>query len=1360
MKQFRAMVRVSAFLFAFTLALFEGGVSAQAPTGSLRGLTTDPSGAAVVGAEITVTDNATRAEYKTVSGSSGEFSVDNLNPGVYTVTVTMLGFRKSVFTDVKIIVSQIYDLAAKLEIGEVSNTVVVEAGQEVLETQSATVGSSIVGRAITELPFTSRSTLDLATLMPGAATTGRARQTSFDGLPKGALNITYDGINAQDNLLKSNDGFFTITRPSIDAVEEFSISSAANGAAESGQGAVQIKMATRRGGSAYHGGVWEYFRNDALNANYFFNNENGVPRQKQRLNQYGYRIGGPILKDKLFFFTDFDFYNSPQGRSFTRQILTPDAANGLFTYATSTPQTGNAWTTCVAASPRNNNGPACTVNLAQLAATKGFTYTPDPLIAGVIANVEAARSAVSTSTQFNPWLDNAVYNQSGKATRKFPDFRFDWQAAKNHQITAIYHYSKFVSSPDFLNNLNPFLPVAPFNKLLGSQISNRNQYTAAWRWNIGTTMSNELRFGLQTALVAFFPDEDASQYPVAQTNLGKILVRPSLNSGLFPGFTATANFQPFLAYNTQGRNTPLGTILDNYSWTKGKHSMTFGGDATEIRFHQFLKGGRLVQTANIGLSGVDPVNSANNFGNNLNVNFPGMGTGTNLTALQQLFGVLTGRITSYAGTISVDPSKQQYVPAAPNLQQAKQHEFGIYAADSWRMRPTLTLTYGLRWEYQGSPYDQLNESFSLVNGISDVFGVSGLNNLFKPGTLTGSIPSLQLNNGRSWYNTDMHDFAPSIGLAWQPNISIPLLRNVFPGSGKTVFRAGYGITYTREGFNNFDSIAYGNPGIDGSIFANSVAQPVTGCSAAAPGNLNAGCITINGLVNGSGLTSLATNPAAFPATGTFQVVGFSGQSVNAFDPNLRTPRVQSWSVGIQRQLSQDTVLEVRYVGNHGTGLWRQENINEVNVFENGFLGEFNNARNNLAICQANAAACTAAQAAAGVPAKNLSSSNFANWGLAGQVAVPITTTAFGGAANANFSSSAFVTFLNNGAAGSFANNLATTSTFMCNLAGKNAFPGVNCPGSAPAVGPYAANLFVANPNAGGTSSLNGAFRFYNGSQSTYNALQVEVRRRFSKGFQLAANYAFSKSLTNYYGDSSVNFVPFSTLRNPGRDKGPSPWDLRHVFKADGIYELPFGPGHRWSTSNGFANRVIGGWQISSIHRLQSGRNFLLTSGNVVNTVSDRGTFNQYDPGVVLTGITPNQLQSMLGVRKTSGKVFWFPASLIGNNGAANPAFIAPCTTAGQLCQRVFLTGPHFYRADFSLAKKTKITERVNFEIRAEALDAFNNINFFFPGNAATSVNTVSVTGTSFGRITDAFQDPNTTDDNGGRILQLVFRINF
>src|SRR5262249_32084574 len=287
--------------------------------------------------------------------------------------------RTGVYKDVTIVVSETYTLTAKLAVGTATESVEVTAGMEVVQTDSTVVGTSITGRSITELPFTSRSTLDLATLMPGAATTGRARQTSFDGLPKGSINITYDGINAQDNLLKSNDGFFTIVRPSIDAVEEFSISTAANSAQDASQGAVQIKMETKRGGNAFHGGVWEYARNDWLNSNYYFNNLNGLPRQTQRLNQYGGKVGGPLWKDKLFFFADIDNYSSPGARSFNRLILTQDAANGQFTYATLTPQVGNAWTTCVASSPRNNGNPACTVNLAAFASSHGpLPFVLDP----------------------------------------------------------------------------------------------------------------------------------------------------------------------------------------------------------------------------------------------------------------------------------------------------------------------------------------------------------------------------------------------------------------------------------------------------------------------------------------------------------------------------------------------------------------------------------------------------------------------------------------------------------------------------------------------------------------------------------------------------------------------------------------------------------------------------------------------------------------------------------------------------------------------------------------------------------------------------------------------------------------------
>src|SRR5215472_17481209 len=550
------------------LLLVANPLVGQAPTGTLRGTVVDASGARISDAQVTVKDNATATQYSTQSGSTGEFLIGNLNAGSYTVTVTKPQFRTGVFKDVTIVVSETYTLTAKLAIGTATESVEVTAGAAVVQTESATVGTTITGREITELPFSSHNTLDLATLTAGAATTGRARQTSFDGLPKGSINITYDGINAQDNLLKSSDGFFTITRPSIDAVEEFSISTAANSAQDGSDGAVQIKMETRRGGNSFHGGVWEYLRNDWLNANYYFNNAalpSGLPRQTQRLNQFGGKFSGPIIiphvfngKDKLFFFVDMDNYTSPQSRSFTREILTQDATNGLFTYATATTQAGNAWTTCVASSPRNNGGPACTVNLAAFAAAKSLPagFVPDPFMATLLGNVQAARSiaGVSTGTIFNPWLDNATFNQPGNSgPRRFPDARIDWNATKNDQISAIYHYSHFTSSPDFLNNANPFLPSGPLSKQFGSQISNRNQWTAAWRRNIGPTISNELRFGFQTALVAFFPDETAGYYPAAGTNLGSIHVRPVLNAGLFPGVAAAANFQPFLNYNTQGR---------------------------------------------------------------------------------------------------------------------------------------------------------------------------------------------------------------------------------------------------------------------------------------------------------------------------------------------------------------------------------------------------------------------------------------------------------------------------------------------------------------------------------------------------------------------------------------------------------------------------------------------------------------------------------------------------------------------------------------------------------------------------------------------------------------------------------------
>jgi hypothetical protein len=790
----------------------------------------------------------------------------------------------------------------------------------------------------------------------------------------------------------------------------------------------------------------------------------------------------------------------------------------------------------------------------------------------------------------------------------------------------------------------------------------------------------------------------------------------------------------------QGRNTPIAQLIENFTWTRGKHSFTFGANLTELRLKSYFN--NAIHTAGIGLLTSDPASAIFSA-----TNLPGSSTGQRGSA-GALFAMLSGRVSSYAGNVSVQADTRSYLAGANGLRRVDQTELGIYAQDQWRLLPTLTMNWGLRWEYQGSPFDPDDLNYRVAGQYNGVFGVSGNNNFFQPGTLPGSYNSFELQRkNEPWYNKDLNNFAPNVGLAWTPGLDNKFYNMLFGGPGKSVFRANYSVTFTREGINNFLTIANSNPGFNRSLFANAVApvgacvSPITPASMGATAQYAAGCLTLNALTTGSVLQNVTPIPT-FPDATPFTLVPFAGQSVNAFDSDLAIPLVHNWSFGIQREITPNLVFEARYVGNHGQGLWRQDNINEVNIFENGFLQEFLNARNNLTICRATAGCVV----------------RFSNQGLAGQVPVPILTAAFtglttGSQANANFASATFITQLDNGVPGAMAGTISGNQTFACNMFGSTAYQGPNptspCPASAPLAGAFPINFFIANPHA-----TSGAFRFYNGSHSTYNGLQLELRRRPYKGLQFNANYTWSKSITDNFADSSISFAGFTTLRNKQFDKGISPWDLRHAFKMQSIYELPFGAGKKWSSGAGWVNQIIGGWEVSAIQRWQSGRTFLLTSGL-------GGTASGADPGVILTGINAQQLQEMLEIRKTpNGQVFYFPASLIAANGTANTSFIRPCNTPGALCQRVFLYGPMFYRADISIIKNIKIWEKVRFEYRAEFLNAFNNINFFFPGSETTSVPSTSVSGTTFGRVTNAYRDVSTTDDNGGRIIQMVLRIHF
>jgi hypothetical protein len=1386
--------------------------------GGLTIIVTDPDGKAVAGATVTVTDMGTGVStVPDKTASDGRLSIANLQAGKYIVTVTAPNFKTAKIENAEVVTSRVYDLTVKLEIGAVTMETTVQAGgQEVLETVQSSVQTTISGKSITQLPLTSHQGTLLAVLDPGAQVQGGARNARFEGLPIDGVNITFDGINVQDNYNKSSCGLFAMLDARLDDVEEFGIQTNANSPDKSAEGAVQISYVSKRGQNDFHGGVWEYNRNTDFNANYFMNNLFNTPRTAIDLNEFGGKAGGHILKDKLFFFGDIDYFQLPvKGFTGSATIYNngPTAsANGYYTYVPTSAQVANPnlWTTCTSGSSQT-----CTINTMSgpnsLAAQTGNPTTVDPFLASLYSVLQTTPSSPKITGVVSCGLNYTTYSfgQPAAAHSVVPDGRIDYIPNKKSSFEFDYHYLFNDRNPDFLNGDLYLFPVAPFSSNQGATIQNRSLFIGAWTYAISPNMSNQIRIGVQSAPVNF---GDGLSY---NTTLGYIPVTtsygpttPELSLLNLPGNYTNPNFS---FGSVQGRNAALGQMHEVLTWSHGAHSFSFGYDQTDLHSQLWLGEGG---TINTGIVSSDPLSSGMFAAGNL----PGIGT-SDLSGIEGLYAGFIGRVDSFGDSsaaifrpdAAVNGGKPGFVNGVSFVQRVNQNEFGFWGSDSWRVRNGLTLNLGLRWEYQGVINDPWAEFFAMQNGVNDLWGQSGVGNLFHPGStagtpfaITGTDAAPVYADGQffvndknyQWYHKWYRGLAPSIGFAYTPNFDNHIAKMILGGPNKSVFRAGYAISYGREGAGVLEDLT--------TIGGNTASQSASAAAATNQPNglFQAGSVTVNQLVTGTTMPGVLENPTAF-VTGE-QVPTQLGFPEFAFAPNLHPSMVQSWSVGLQREITPNMALEIRYVGNHGTGLQREININETNIFENGFLNEFNNALSNMNICNANHAACVAAEKDAGILTQGSTTtvpvSDFADiWGaattacaagvppascaggpsviaaLSGQVVLPILTGAIspntGNAAtfigpgfqndataevnplnqaSANFHNGTFITDLNQGLAGSFASSLAGSTTFFPQLV-LAGFPG---------------NFWRVNPGA----EFGGSDVLCNCSSSTYNAGVVDFRRRPSHGVQFDVSYTYEKSLTNNYSGNGGAGGSFTTLRDLGFDKGPAPYDLRNMIKSQFIYDLPFGQGKRWSSSSKLVNYLIGGWQVGGITRWQTGPPVEITSGN-------GGTFNANDPGVNLIGLTTGQLQNMLSINETEGGtgsaaskwVYYVPASLLDANlQKANTSIIQPCNVAGTLCSRIYMYGPSFFKADWNIVKTTKITERMNVEIRMEALNVFNDPDF---GWCAFSQSTasgcaVSTQSKNFGktglgtRLGAAYYDFNTTWDPGGRNLQLVGRFNW
>ena len=546
----RGPILISIIAFASLMSLTAFGQF----TSSISGTINDPDGAVISGATVIVKNTATGSEFKATSSGSGVYTVPSLGAGTYIVTVSAPGFKQSVAQDVKLDAGVPATVNVRLEVGSATESVVVQGGGEIVQTQTANISTTLNVSQISNLPLQSRNTMYFLTLLPGTNTTGGPRGSTFNGLPQSTINVTIDGLNTQDNFNKTGDGFFSYISPRLDAIEEVTVSTATPGAESSGQGAVQIKFVTRSGGNEYHGSLYEYHRNPALNSNYWFNNRDTsynveaakpcgdpssssfnpntmipwnsdcrAPRDRVLLNQFGFRVGGPFKfpkklfgplgfdgRDKAFFFINYEEFRLPTQVTRQRTIMSPDAQRGVFRYG----------------------GVSASVNVLALAAksdcdpgtaTVPCTSTIDPTVGKLLADIRnstASTGGVVPLSDLN--LQRFTFQNESFAKQYYPTLRLDFNPSDKHHIEASYYYQKYITTINTLNNRDPQFPGFPNH---GGQFSNRFSVSTALRSTLTPAIVNEARVGFNGGTVAFFPDADASQFSGPLANQGRLQPR-------------------------------------------------------------------------------------------------------------------------------------------------------------------------------------------------------------------------------------------------------------------------------------------------------------------------------------------------------------------------------------------------------------------------------------------------------------------------------------------------------------------------------------------------------------------------------------------------------------------------------------------------------------------------------------------------------------------------------------------------------------------------------------------------------------------------------------------------------------------